>query len=90
MIKRVFALIRGQRGLTNRRALGSLTAREREILKLLPSGMSYVRIAEARGNKTSVSNVVYRVQEKLGADSKQEVVIWAVKNGLLEDAESGG
>ena len=90
LIKRVFALIRGQRGLTSRRAQDALTAREREILKLFASGMSYAKIAEARGNKTaSIRNAVYRIQDKLGVDSMQEVVIWAVKHGLMDDAVGG-
>ncbi len=90
LIKRVFALLRGQRGLTSRQALESLTAREREILKLFAGGMSYAQIAEARGNKTtSVRNAVYRIQDKLGIDSKQEVVVWAVRNGLLDGVEEG-
>ena len=91
LIKRVFALIRGQRGLTSRRALDSLTAREREILKLFAGGMSYAKIAEARGNKTaSIRNAVYRIQDKLGVESMQEVVIWAVKHGLMDDTVQGG
>ena len=40
-IRRVFALIRGQRGLTASRALEALTEREREIVKLFASGRSY-------------------------------------------------
>ena len=91
LIKRVFALIRGQRGLTSRRALDALTAREREILKLFAGGMSYAKIAEARGNKTvSIRNAVCRIQDKLGVDSMQEVVIWAVKLGLMDDAVGNG
>ena len=39
-IRRVFALIRGQRGLTASRALKALTDREREILTLFASGRS--------------------------------------------------
>ena len=91
LIKRVFALIRGQRGLTSRRALDSLTTREREILKLFAGGMSYAKIAEARGNKTaSIRNAVYRIQDKLGVESMQEVVIWAVKHGLMDDVVGNG
>ena len=89
-IRRVFALIRGQRGLTANRTLERMTAGEREILTLFASGRSYAQIAEARGNKTvSVRNAVYRIQDKLGVDTKQEMVVWAVKNGLLEDVERG-
>ena len=64
---------------------------ERETLKLFAGGMSYAKIAEARGNKTaSVRNAVYRIQDKLGVESMQEVVIWAVKHGLMDDAVGDG
>ena len=87
-IRRVFALIRGQRGLTAKRALEALTEREREIVRLFASGKSYGQIAEARGGKTvTVRNAIYHIQDKLGVDTKQEIVVWAVKNGLLDDAE---
>ena len=58
---------------------------------MFASGKSYAQIAEARGNKiTSVRNATYRIQEKLGVNSKQDMVVWAVKNGLLEDVERDG
>ena len=89
-IRRVFALIRGQRGITANRALERMTAGEREILTLFASGRSYAQIAEARGNKTvSVRNAVYRIQDKVGVHSKQELVIWAVRNGLLDEVAAG-
>ena len=89
-IRRVFELIRGQRGLTAHRALERMTAVEREILTLFASGRSYAQIAEARGNKTvSVRNAVYRIQDKVGVHSKQELVVWAVRNGLLDDVAAG-
>ena len=89
-IRRVFALVRGQRELTSNRVLAGMTVRDREILKTFASGMSYAQIADARGNKTvSVRNAVYRIQDKVGVHSKQELVVWAVKNGLLDDAERG-
>ena len=85
-IRRVFALIRGQRELTIRRALDSLTTREREVLKLFAGGRSYAEIAEAGDNSTvTVRNTIYRIQAKLRVNSKQEVVVWAVRNGLLDD-----
>ena len=90
-IRRVFALIRGQRALTASRALKALTDREREILQMFASGKSYAQIAEANGNKVvTVRNSVYRIQDKLGVDTKQEMVIWALKNGLLDEVEQGG
>ena len=90
-IRRVFAMIRGQRGLGNGRAMDSITIREREILRLFAGGKSYAQIAEARGNKAStIKNAIYRIQEKLGVESKQEIVVWAVRNGLLDDAGTSG
>ena len=85
-LRQVFAMIRGQRGLTASRALKALTDREREILKMFAAGKSYAQIAEARGNKTvTVRNTIYRIQDKLGVDTKQALVVWAVRNGLLDD-----
>ena len=89
-IRRVFALIRGQRGLTASRALKALTDREREILTLFASGRSYAQIAEAKGTKiVTVRNSIYRIQDKVGVHSKQELVVWAVRNGLLDEAPAG-
>ena len=57
---------------------------------MFASGKSYAQIAEARGNRTaSIRNAIYRIQEKLGAESNQEVVVWAVRNGLLDDVAVG-
>ena len=88
-IRRVFAMIRGQRGLTASRALKALINREREILQMFASGKSYAQIAEA--NKVvTVRNSTYRIQDKLGVDTKQEMVVWAVKNGLLDGVHRDG
>ena len=90
-IRRVFAIIRGQRGLGAGLGLRSITDREKEILRLFAEGKSYAQIAEARGNKAStMKNAIYRIQEKLGVESKQEIVVWAVRNGLLDDMEQAG
>ena len=37
----------------------------------------------------TVRNTISRVQEKLGLGTKQELVIWAVRNGLVDDLELG-
>ena len=85
-IRRVFALIRGQHEPGMQRTPDALTGREREILKAFASGRSYAQIAEARGNsKVTIRNAIYRIQEKLGVRTKQEVIVWAVRNGLLDD-----
>ncbi len=88
-IRRIFALIRGQHGLTGL-ALESITDRDKEILRLFAAGKSYAQIAESRGNKTStIKNAIYGIQEKLGVHSKQEIVVWAVRNGLLDEEKPG-
>jgi len=32
-----------------------------------------------------VRNAIYRIEKKLGVATKQEIVVWAVRNGLLDD-----
>lgn len=69
----------------------ALTDKERHTLTLFCSGMSYKQIAEARGvGMTTVRNAIYQIQNKLGVGSKQEIVVWAVRNGLLEHDQDGG
>ena len=68
-----------------------LTAREREILALFAQGLSYARIAEAKGNKPlTIRNAIYGILDKLGIETKQELVVWAVRHGLLDDSQIGG
>ena len=63
-----------------------LTQREKEILVSFCRGMSYVAIAEEREVKVvTIRNALYTIQVKLGVASKQEVVAWALRNGLLDD-----
>ena len=83
-LRRALALVRGELWEKTRRAANALTAREREILTSFASGDPYARIAEAKGiSPVTVRNTISRVQDKLGLDTKQELVIWAVKNGLV-------
>ena len=89
-VREVFAMVRGVRELTARQGLDDLTALERETLTLFASGTSYADIAKARGNSTvTVRNTLYRIQDKLGVQTKQELVIWAVRNGLMDDVVVG-
>ena len=89
-VKEVFAMVRGERRLASRQASDELTALEREHLTLFASGKSYTEIAEARGNSTvTVRNTFYRIRDKLGVKTKQELVIWAARNGLLDDVDVG-
>ena len=89
-VKEVFAMVRGDRHLILRHTSDKLTERERETLKQFASGRSYAQIAEMRGNSTvTVRNTLYRIQDKLGVKTKQELVVWAVRSGLLDDVEVG-
>ena len=66
-----------------------LTERERKVLAMFASGSTYADIAEAQGNSPStVRNTVYRIQEKLAVGSRQALIAWAVRNGLLEDHDT--
>lgn len=87
-VRRVFRLIRGGTALVTGPKV--LTSREREVLKHFARGMSYGAIAEALGvSKVTVRNVIYRVQDNLNVESKQEVAVWAVRNGMLDDTIGG-
>ena len=86
-IKRAFEMIRGPQGPTTGRVPQTLTQREQEILAMFANGSTYAQIAATRGIKTvTVRNAIYRIQDKLGADTRQQIVVWAVRNGLLDDA----
>lgn len=66
----------------------SLTKRELEILKSFAAGASYASISEERGVKAgTIRNAIYVIQGKLRVTSKQELVIWAMRNGLLDEYE---
>ena len=84
VVRRAFEEIRG--GGRAGDAAAALTQREREILVSVAKGMSYARIAEARGIKpVTARNAIYGIQQKLGVGSMQELVLWSVRNGLLGD-----
>ena len=84
VVRRVFARIR--RGAKAEEEQDELTEREKEMLVSFCRGMSYNAIAEARGVKpVTIRNAFYSIQSKLGLGTKQEIVVWAVRNGLLDD-----
>ena len=65
--------------------LAALTNREREILKLFAQGLSYQEIGEIRSNSAlTVRNAVSAVQRKLGFRTRQQMVLWAVRAGLVD------
>ena len=89
-VKQVFAMLKGRRQLDSSRPADRLTAIERQTLTLFARGTPYAEIAKQRGNSVvTVRNTLYRVQDKLGIETKQELVIWAVRNGLLDDVVVG-
>ena len=89
-VKQVFAMLKGQRPLDTGRPADRLTAIERQTLTLFARGTPYAEIARQRGNSVvTVRNTLYRIQDKLGIGTKQELVIWAVRSGLLDDVVVG-
>ena len=90
VLKEVFSMVRGDGEFAARQASDKLTALERETLALFASGKSYAEIAEVRGNsRVTVRNTIYRIQEKLSISRKHELVIWGVRNGLVDDVVVG-
>ena len=84
VVRRTFKALRGAGKTTD--AAAGLTPRERDILVSFAQGMSYARIAEARGIKpVTARNAIYGIQQKLGVGTMQGLVLWCVQNGLLSD-----
>ena len=89
-VRDVFAMLRDQRQAVTRQPADKLTELERDTLAQFASGKSYAEIAYERGNSVvTVRNNLYRVQDKLGIRTKQELVIWAVRNGLVDHLAVG-
>ena len=87
-LRRAAALIRKDPRVSRLRGPDLLTARETEILRRFCQGMSYTQIADAAGiSRSTVRNTVDRIQDKAGVGSKQEMVIWAFRAGLLDGVE---
>ena len=89
-MRRVFAQTRAAANPNDTSNTATLTPREREILTLFAEGQSYAGIAEIRGNSPlTIRNAIYAIQDKLAIDTKQQLVVWAVQNGLLDDIRTG-
>lgn len=86
LVKRVFSEIRDVANTRDAAEAAGLTQREQEILVSFARGMSYADIAAAKGIKTvTARNAIYAIQQKLRGDSMQGMVLWVVRNGLLDD-----
>ena len=65
--------------------LETLTDRERAILKLFAEGLTYQEIGEIRNNSgLTVRNAVSGIQRKLGFRTRHQMVLWAVRAGLVD------
>ena len=68
--------------------LNALTEREREILKLFAQGLSYQEIGEIRSiSALTVRNAMSGIQRKLGFKTRQQLVVWAVRIGLVDGSQ---
>ena len=68
--------------------LNALTEREREILKLYAQGLTYQEIGEVRGTSgLTVRNAMSGIQRKLGFKTRQQMVVWAVRIGLVDGGQ---
>ena len=86
VVRRTFKALRDCAGTGDAAAEAGLTQREREILVSFAQGMSYARIAEEREIKpVTARNAIYGIQQKLSVGTMQELVLWCVRNGLLDD-----
>lgn len=85
VVRRVFSGIRGAAQPEDPADAAGLTPREREILVSFAKGMSYREIAAERGIKAvTIRNAIYSIQQKLRVYSLQGLVLWSVRNGLLD------
>jgi DNA-binding NarL/FixJ family response regulator len=91
-LRAAYATLPTEKPLTARRAaagrFGGLTAREREVARLIGHGRSNRDVAEAlviseKTVETHVSNIL----SKLGCASRLQIATWATSMGLLDDPE---
>ena len=88
VLRRAAMMIRKGTSAQRSRGPESLTARELETLRYFCQGLPYVRIAEIHGiSRSTVRNTIDRIQDKMGVGSKPEMVIWAVRAGLLDELD---
>ena len=86
VVRRVFAGIHAGAKTGDAADVAGLTPRERAILLSFARGRSYAQIAAARGiQPVTVRNAIYGIQRKLEVGTMQELVLWTVRHGLLDD-----
>jgi LuxR family transcriptional regulator, maltose regulon positive regulatory protein len=82
-------LVASIRGGDDRTRLPPVTRREREVLALLAEGLTNGQIAERLVvSEHTVHRHVTNILRKLGLPSRTAAAAWAVRSGLLDDAET--
>ena len=85
VMRRVFRRLRHLPDESDSPRRKELTVREKEILAQFAQGMFVCAIAESRATAHRQSATPSTIlQDKLGYGSKQEIVVWAVRNGLVD------
>ncbi len=84
--RRLARAVRGPVGDVGVERLRELTDREVEILKLFAAGLSYQEIGDVREiSALTVRNAVSGIQKKLGFRTRQQMVVWAIRAGVVDD-----
>ena len=84
--RRLARAVRGPLGDGGVERLEGLTGREVEILKQFAAGLSYQEIGDVREiSALTVRNAVSGVQKKLGFRTRQQMVVWAIRAGVVDD-----
>ena len=81
LVRRAFGAVRRAPQQGGNVEPGSLTEREREILKLFASGNSYAQVATITGNTTvTIRNAIYRIEKKLAVRTNKRS--WCGRCGM--------
>jgi len=73
------------------KAISQLTEQERAVLALLALGQRNARIADELSISTrTVENHLYHIFRKLGASSRMEAALHALRNDLDSNSEMNG
>ncbi len=65
---------------------GKLTARERQVARMVARGLSNKEIARALGiSERTVAFHIGNILHKLNMSGRTEIVAWAIREGLVED-----
>ena len=72
-------------GVADARAHGDLTARERDVLRLVVEGLANKQIAQRLGiGEKTIKTHVSRVLAKLGVEDRTQAAVLAIREGLVD------